>query len=362
MADLVKVALGDRTYPINIGSGVLRSADLAFLAGADVFMIADAAVDALHGGAVAARLASAGARVERTTVPSGEGSKVMSCAAGLCEKAAACNLDRKAFVVALGGGMTGDLAGFVAAIYLRGVRFIQVPTTLLAMVDSAVGGKTGVNLPQGKNLVGSFHQPVAVLADLDLLDTLPEREYLSGFAEVVKYGVICDAGFIDSLARDAAALRRRDKAALQTVVARCCAFKAEVVGADEREQGRRAILNFGHTLAHALENVEGYGCWLHGEAVAIGVGYALDLSVRRLGLPAEAAARVKELLRSFGLPGRGDVEAKKAAWAPLRRAMNTDKKTAGRKPRFVLVEALGRVRTGCEVSEDLLQEVWDVCR
>lgn len=362
MSDLVKVALGDRSYPIHIGSGVLRSADLAFLAGADVLLVADATVDALHGDMVAARLAAAGARVQRAVVPVGEASKAMSCAAGLCEQAAAGNLDRSACVVALGGGMTGDLAGFVAAIYLRGVRFVQVPTTLLAMVDSSVGGKTGVNLPQGKNLVGVFHQPCAVLADLDLLDTLPEREYLSGFAEVVKYGVICDAVFLDRLAHDAAGLRRRDKALLQSVVARCCAFKAGVVGADEREHGRRAILNFGHTLAHALENVEGYGRRFHGEAVAIGMAFALDLSVRRLGLAAADAMRVKTLLRAFGLPDCADEKAGRAAWPSIRRAMNTDKKNAGRKPRFVLAEALGRVRIGCEVPDDVLEEVWNVSR
>jgi len=297
--------------------------------------------------------------VERAVVPAGEASKDGARLFDLYAAALAAGLDRRGLVVALGGGVVGDLAGFAAATFLRGVRCVQAPTSLLAMVDSSVGGKTGINLPEGKNLVGAFHQPALVLADTDALRTLPRREFVSGLAEVVKYGAIRDAAFLDAIAADAPALLAGDAAAVARAVRRSCEIKAGVVAGDEREEsGLRAVLNFGHTLGHAVESVAGYGTWLHGEAVAIGMAYAARLSVRLAGLGPEAAARLEGLLAALGLPG----SAPGLSWAALRRAMGVDKKSAGRVPRFVLLEALGRARAGVEVPEALLEEVWHVGR
>jgi 3-dehydroquinate synthase len=323
-------------------------------------IVSDANVDALYGAACEAALRAQGLNARRAVVPAGEASKDLGRAAALCSAAAQAGLDRSSWIAALGGGMVGDLAGFVAAVYLRGVRCLHIPTTLLAMVDSSVGGKTGVNLPEGKNLVGAFHQPQAVAADLDTLETLPEREYLSGLAEVVKYGLIYDAEFFALVERGADTLLLRDKALLETVVSRCCEIKAEIVAADEKERGDlRALLNFGHTLGHALENAEGYGRWLHGEAVAIGMAYALELSCAARGLPRAECERARTLLRKLRLPVRRDGGA--ALWTALRRAMAADKKTLDHKLRFVLLERIGRAQTGCDVKDNLLAEKWHVC-
>jgi 3-dehydroquinate synthase len=276
----------------------------------------------------------------------------------LYAKALSVGFDRRSVIVALGGGVVGDLAGFVAGTLLRGVRFIQVPTTLLAMVDSSVGGKTGVNLPQGKNLVGVFHQPVEVVADLDTLKTLPEREYLSGLAEVIKYGVIRDAAFFERLEARLDRLRARDADELEEVVARCCEIKAAVVSSDERETGERAILNFGHTLAHALENVGGYSRWLHGEAVAIGMAFAARLSEQQAGLPAADRQRIEAMLAALRLPVRVD----QMAWEAVRHAMQLDKKVWRRLPRFALAERLGHAVFGREVPEEILIQTFkDIC-
>jgi 3-dehydroquinate synthase len=234
---------------------------------------------------------------------------------------------------------------------------VQVPTTLLALVDSSVGGKTAVNLPQGKNLVGAFYQPVEVDADLELLRSLPEREYVSGLAEVVKYGVIWDAAFFGFLEKHADGLLGRDLGLLEHVVGRCCEIKAEVVAMDERDIGPRAILNFGHTLGHAIENVDGYGRWLHGEAVSIGMCYAARLSVAVEGFPEAEAVRIRGLLRKFGLP-TAPGEGTEQAWMALREAMMLDKKTLRKRPRFVLAKKLGAVVTGCEVDDTALTEAW----
>jgi 3-dehydroquinate synthase len=322
-------------------------------------LVSDSNVDPLHGAGCAGLLHARGLETVRAVVPAGEGSKSLEWAARLYEQALEAGLDRTAVVVALGGGMVGDLAGFVSATYLRGVRLVQVPTTLLAMVDSSVGGKTGVNLPQGKNLVGVFHQPIEVVADLDRLGTLPEREYLSGLAEVVKYGVIWDASFFGYLEAHADALVQREGAVLERVVARCCEIKAEVVAMDEREQGPRAILNFGHTLGHALEAVDGYGVWLHGEAVAVGMAYAGALSAATHGFACDEFARLTALLQRLGLPVRPRPET---AWAEVRRAMAADKKTVAARPRFVLARKLGAVVTRCELTEEQLAEAWNVGR
>jgi len=360
MAKTVQVKLGERSYPIYIGGGVPLASSLKDEKGVKAFVISDSTVDRLHGESCRRRLAELGIETISAVVPAGEASKSMKSVEALYEQAAGSRLDRKSVVVALGGGMVGDLAGFVAGTYLRGVRFIQIPTTLLAMVDSSVGGKTGVNLARGKNLVGVFHQPVEVDADLGLLATLPPREYVSGLAEVVKYGVIWDAAFFALLERRVDDLLRRDQALLEQVVARCCEIKAEVVAMDEREIGPRAILNFGHTLGHAVEKVDGYGRWLHGEAVAIGMHFAALLSVRARGLSEREASRIVDVLCRLGLPlkpAQGDTEE----WGRIWDAMLSDKKTIGKRPRLVLAEKLGLVTTGCDVPEELLVETWNVC-
>ena len=361
MPHLVQVKLGERSYPIRIGTALPPSSVLGPAGGPRVMIVADANVDALHGAARQQDFEKLGARVTRAVVPAGESSKSWQQAAVLCVRAAEAGLDRSSVIVALGGGMVGDLAGFVAAIYMRGVRLIQMPTTLLAMVDSSVGGKTAINLAQGKNLVGAFHQPAEVVADLGTLATLPDREYVSGLAEVVKYGVIWDAKFFAQLEADAGKLAQRDPECLERVVARCCEIKAEVVAIDERESGPRAVLNFGHTLGHALENAGGYGRWLHGEAVAIGMRYAALLSVAVEGFAAADAERVIRLLERVGLPTRPPAGAGAADWTRLREAMRTDKKALQGKLKFVLARKLGAVLTGCDVPDNILAETWNVC-
>jgi 3-dehydroquinate synthase len=360
MATTIDVKLGERSYPIHVGRGLTLAHVLESKEGARILMISDSNVDALHGEACQKQLAGQGFEVLRVVIPAGESTKSLHWVDFLYGKAAEAGLDRSSVILALGGGMTGDLAGFVAATYLRGIRFIQVPTSLLAMVDSSVGGKTGINLTQGKNLVGAFYQPIEVDANLDLLKTLPSREYVSGLAEVVKYGVIWDAAFFHLLEKEVPGLLSRDSALLEKVVARCCEIKAEVVAMDEREIGPRAILNFGHTLGHAIEKVDGYGRWFHGEAVAIGMAYAARLSMTVKGFPVVEADAVVGLLEKLGLPVRpafGD----KLDWMAVREAMMSDKKTLNKRPRFVLARKLGAVMTGCEVDESVLVEAWHVC-
>lgn len=358
MAITVQVKLDERSYPIHIGRNATLGQVLQEADGRRALLVTDSNVDPLHGAAVQAGFEARGLGCIRVVVPAGEATKDLRWVGELYARAATEKLDRSSLVIALGGGMVGDLAGFVAATYLRGVSFIQVPTTLLAMVDSSVGGKTGINLPQGKNLVGAFYQPIEVDADLAMLESLPEREYVSGLAEVVKYGVIWDAKLFRDFEANAVALRGRDAAVLERTIARCCEIKAEVVAMDERELGPRAILNFGHTLAHALEKVGGYGRWLHGEAVALGMRYAAQLSVAQAGLHQADADRVTALLASLGLPvtaGPG------LDWDALREAMLSDKKTLRKTPRFVLAKRLGDVTPGVEVSDQLLAETWHVC-
>ena len=243
-------------------------------------------------------------------------------------------------LVALGGGVVGDLTGFAAASYMRGIRFVQIPTSLLAMVDSSVGGKTGINLAAGKNLAGAFHQPLAVFVDTETLATLPAREFAAGMAEVVKYGVALDAQFFGWLEQHAAAIQTREPAALERMVARCCEIKAAVVSQDEREGGLRAVLNFGHTLGHAIEKVTGFSGVLHGEAVALGMPFALALSLAAKGFPAQDADRVVALLDKFGL-NVARLKPKNLDWRELRAAMGQDKKSAGGAVRFVLCDRLG---------------------
>ncbi len=352
----VQVNLGERSYAIRVGNTPGFSVDGMFR-GRTCLMVSDTTVDAVLGDRGQQLLESAGARVIRATVPAGESSKSLACAEQLYHDALAAGLDRSSVIAALGGGMVGDLAGFVAATFLRGVRFVQVPTTLLAMVDSSVGGKTGVNLPEGKNLVGAFYQPQEVVADLSALESLPLREYCSGLAEVVKYGVIWDRGLFELLESNVEQLLGRDADLLEAVVSRCCEIKAEVVSRDERDSGLRAILNYGHTLGHAIEQVFEYGTYLHGEAIAIGMHFAGGVSRRISGFASADAERVTALLSALKLPVRFREGAPE--WKALCEAMACDKKTEQGIPRFVLAEQLGRVKYGCEVPVDVLAGAYE---
>jgi 3-dehydroquinate synthase len=274
------------------------------------------------------------------------------------EELAKARLERKSLVVALGGGVVGDLAGFVAATYLRGIPFVQIPTTLLAQVDSSVGGKTGVNLPQGKNLVGSFHQPRLVLCDLETLGTLPDREFRSGLAEIIKYGVIYDAALFHRLERDMPRLVARDAASLTSVIARSCEIKAEVVSQDETESGLRAILNFGHTIGHALEAISKYGKFLHGEAISLGQVAAGRISRTLTGFSDADEQRLARLLTAAGLPTR--IRLSSAQREALLQAMMLDKKVSGGDVKFVLAKRLGSVEHGHKVPLGEIHQALDV--
>lgn len=351
------VKLGDRSYDIVIGPGLLAQLGemtRSVAVGKRVLLVSDETVAPLYGAAASKALAASGYSVATAVVPPGEASKSGDWLFRLFDLAVEAGLDRHAVVVALGGGVVGDLAGFMAATYLRGIRLVQAPTTLLAMVDSAVGGKTGINLPQGKNLVGSFHQPELVVCDTDLLKSLPRREFAAGLAEVIKHGIIRDADLFAFLEKRLDDILAGDSTAVAHIVARSCAIKAEVVGQDERESALRAILNFGHTVGHAIENVAGYGAYLHGEAIGAGMVFAARVSARVKGLPEADVERIVALVRRAGLP----VAAPELPWADLRKAIDVDKKASGGKPRFVLAERIGRVAFGCEVPEDVLEEVW----
>lgn len=334
----VMVELGARRYPIRIGSGLLARGDVgAVIRGRDVLVVSDRHVAPLYLARVEAALA--GKRIGRCILPPGEGEKTLARFGDAIAALAELGANRDATVVALGGGVVGDLAGFAAACWMRGVDFVQLPTTLLAMVDSSVGGKTAVDLPQGKNLVGAFHQPSAVIADIDTLATLPMRELRAGLAEVVKYGAIRDPAFFAWIEHHAAALLARDPAALIEAVERSCRHKAEVVARDERESGERALLNFGHTFGHALETASGYGQLLHGEAVAIGMLMAARLSAARGHAPPEDAERLARLLAQLGLPRLPPRALDPAALLEL---MRMDKKSVSGQLRLVLWRGLGQ--------------------
>jgi 3-dehydroquinate synthase len=352
---IVPVSLGSRSYQIKVGSGLLAclGAECAALKlGQRCAVITDANVGKKFARAALTSLSKSGFAPVLITVPAGEKSKRITTVEKCYDALAHHRLERKSFIVALGGGVVGDLAGFVAATYLRGIPFVQVPTTLLAQVDSSVGGKTGVNLKAGKNLVGAFYQPRFVLCDLDTLKTLPRREYVSGLAEVIKYGIIYDEVLFAKLERNLPKLLRRDVKTMAAVVARCCEIKAEVVSQDESESGLRAILNFGHTIGHAIENSSGYGKYLHGEAIAIGQVAAAKLSGQVLGLSAGEATRIEKIFVHAGLPVKIKVSA--AHRKKLFAAMQLDKKVSGGEVKFVLAEKIGRVKFGCRVAPEMI--------
>jgi 3-dehydroquinate synthase len=358
---VVDVPLGSRSYPIFIGSKVLAELGehcARLQLGRRCAVISDSNVAPRYGKGALAALREAGIEPVLITVPAGEASKSLKMVQSCCDQLARHRLERKSFIVALGGGVIGDLAGFVASAYLRGIAFVQAPTTLLAQVDSSVGGKVGVNLKAGKNLVGAFYQPRFVLCDLAALDTLPARQFRSGLAEVIKYGIIYDEALFARLERDLPLLLKRDPAVLAEVVARCCEIKADVVRQDETETGLRAILNFGHTIGHAIEAISGYGKYLHGEAISIGQAAAADLSVRAAGLGAAEAGRIKALLARAGLPVAIKLSAAKRAG--LIQAMLLDKKVSGGEVKFVLARRIGQVDSGNKIASEWIHQMLTV--
>lgn len=335
----LEVQLGERSYPITIGHSLLS--DSALLAcgapGKRVAIVTNTVVAPLYLQRVEAAFKAAGKEVIAIVLPDGEEEKNWSNLMKVFDALLSEKCDRKTTLVALGGGVIGDMTGFAAASYMRGVPFIQVPTTLLAQVDSSVGGKTGINHPLGKNMIGAFYQPQAVIADTATLDTLPDRELSAGLAEVIKHGAIIDAGFFDWIETNIAALRARDPSALAYAIQRSCEIKADVVRQDEREGGLRAILNFGHTFGHAIEAGLGYGEWLHGEAVGCGMVMAADLSHRLGWLDGASRDRIKRLVHAAGLPIIAP-DLGEARWLEL---MEVDKKNEGGAIKFILLKPLG---------------------
>ena len=355
--ETVMVELGDRSYPIEVGTGLLASlgAELAQrLSASRVHLVTNPTVGALYAGAAVASLEASGFSVTRIEMPDGEEHKHLGTFAGILDELLVTRPERSWPIVALGGGVVGDVAGFAAASLLRGVPFVQVPTTLLAQVDSSVGGKTGVNHPRGKNLIGAFYQPSLVLIDLDTLGSLPRRELLAGYAEVVKTAAILDADLFALLEERLDETLALEPGVMADVVARCCRIKAQVVAADERESGWRAVLNFGHTLGHAVESLTGYRELLHGEAVAIGMAFAARLSQRLGACSTEDADRVVALLERAGLPVR--IPATLATDA-LAEAVTGDKKVSEGRVKFVLMTAIGATRFERLSASDLAAHV-----
>jgi 3-dehydroquinate synthase len=336
----LQVSLGERSYPIHIGAGLLERAELfgTHVGGRRVALVTNETVAPLYADRLEATLIAAGARSQRIVLPDGESFKTLETLNRIFDALLESNADRRTVIVALGGGVIGDIAGFAAAIYQRGIAYIQVPTTLLAQVDSSVGGKTAVNHALGKNMIGAFHQPLAVIADTQTLRTLPERELAAGLAEVVKHGAIRDAAFFDWIEGNAAPLRSRDPTALAHAIRRSCEIKAQVVAEDERETGARALLNFGHTFGHAIESSLGYGEWLHGEAVAAGMALAARFSVHQGRIEAPAAERLTRVLERLGLP----IQAPRISPERWLEFMGRDKKNQGAGITLILLDALGR--------------------
>jgi len=348
----VHVALGARSYSILIGPDLLGNLGKharKLKLGQRCAIITDVNVGAKYAPVATRSLEAAGFQPVTITLPAGEKTKSVKSLAQCYDGLAAHRLERKSFVVALGGGVIGDLAGFAAASYLRGIPFIQVPTTLLAQVDSSVGGKTGINLPAGKNLAGAFYQPRLVICDLTTLETLPERELRAGLAEVIKYGIIYDAAFFRRLEKEIDTALARNPAVLAKIIARCCQIKADVVSQDETETGLRAILNFGHTIGHAIENSAGYGKYLHGEAISIGQVFAARLSQRLHGMADKDSRRIEALLARAGLPTHATFTA--AQKQRLFAAMKLDKKVSAGEIKFVLARKIGEVEYGVKVPE-----------
>ena len=335
--EMLGISLGERSYPILIGEGLLSNSDLLqkHIKCRNLIIVTNEVVAPLYLQKLKDSLPNK--NIHQIILPDGEHTKSMSTLNQVLDALVAARLNRDAGIVALGGGVIGDMAGFAAACYQRGVDYYQIPTTLLSQVDSSVGGKTAVNHPGGKNLIGAFHQPRCVIADTQVLNTLPDRELRAGFTEVIKYGLIRDPAFFVWLENNVQRVLARDVSALSYAIKRCCEIKAEVVGIDERENGLRAILNFGHTFGHAIENAMGYGEWLHGEAVAAGMVLAADMS-QRLGYISQVEfQRIVKLIEVSGLP----IQAPRIGVDKARQLMSMDKKVHAGQLRLVLLKTLG---------------------
>ncbi|HKU14578.1 MAG TPA: 3-dehydroquinate synthase [Steroidobacteraceae bacterium] len=351
MHERIDIALGERSYPILIGPGLLQDGALlrTHIAARNLLVVTNETVAPLYLSRLQGALQDR--RVATLVLPDGEEHKTLDSFARILDALVAGRMNRDAAAVALGGGVIGDMVGFAAACYQRGIDYVQVPTTLLAQVDSSVGGKTGVNHPLGKNLIGAFHQPRCVLADTSTLQTLSSREYRAGLAEVVKYGFIYDAAFLQWIEANVESLLAREDGAMTHAVRRSCEIKAEVVAQDEREHGLRAILNFGHTFGHAIETAAGYGSWLHGEAVAAGMVMATDMSTRLGWLPVADRDRVVRLVEKLGLP----VAAPQIGAQRGRELMGMDKKVLGGRIRLILLRELGRADVVDDYAEPALE-------
>ncbi len=352
----IEVGLGERSYPIMIAAGLLADVgvDLKQRSIADRYVIiADQYVADLYSRQLLDSLAAAGISAELLTFPRGEASKNLTVINDLARALARLGVDRKACLIALGGGVTGDITGFLAAIYMRGIKFVQIPTTLLAQVDSSVGGKTGVDIPEGKNLIGSFYQPQSVYIDTTLLDSLPKVELLNGMAEVIKYGIIYDADFFRFLADNRREVLNLEQKVLAEMIATCCRIKAEVVSLDEKEADLRRILNFGHTIGHAVEAASDFRL-AHGMAVAIGMVAAADIAAEQQMLRRDEALQIYALIKKYGLPVSvpPDLDRRR-----IKGYLKTDKKTVGGKVFFVLPTQIGLVEITYDVPEKLIDLV-----
>ena len=355
----LKVGLAERSYPIHIGSGLLSREDLIlpFLPNKRVAIVSNTTVAPLYLARLRTSLEKNGIRVEAIVLPDGEQYKNIATLNLIYDALLTSRCERNTPLIALGGGVIGDMTGYAAATFLRGVPFIQIPTTLLSQVDSSVGGKTGINHPLGKNMIGAFYQPQLVITDIDTLNTLPDQELRAGLAEVIKYGLIRDLPFLEWLESNMEKLLARDTAALQYAITRSCENKAEVVGNDERESGERALLNLGHTFGHAIENGMGYGAWLHGEAVAAGTIMAADLSQRMGWINEQDVTRIRKLFERAGLP----VIAPHMPIDQYLDLMGLDKKVIDGQIRFVLLQALGHAVISSAVPAELLRATLEVC-
>ena len=347
----LQLDLGERSYPIHIGSGLLDQADLykKHIKGTFTAVVTNETIAPLYADKVVKTLESIGQKVKLIVLPDGEAFKTWEVLQKIFDGLLENSADRKTTLVALGGGVIGDMTGFAAACYMRGIKFIQVPTTLLSQVDSSVGGKTGINHPLGKNMVGAFHQPQAVIADLDTLKTLPAEELAAGLAEVIKHGAIADAEFLSWIEKNQDALNKCDPAAMEHAVRRSCEIKSQVVAQDEKEGGIRAILNFGHTFGHAIEAGMGYGAWLHGQAVGCGMVMAADLSVRVGSLSEAEASRLKKIIEALHLP----TQPPKLGVDRFMELMSVDKKAEGGEVRYILLNGLGQAKIQT-VDDDLV--------
>ena len=338
-AQSLLVELGDRSYPIAIGQGLLASRELLskYIQGLHVVIVTNTIVAPLYLSSLEANLRAIGKQVTSVVLPDGEEHKTWASLMLVFDALLEAKCDRHITMLALGGGVIGDLTGFAAASYMRGVSFVQIPTTLLSQVDSSVGGKTGINHPLGKNMIGAFYQPQAVIADTSTLNTLPDRELSAGLAEVIKHGAIIDEPFFTWIESNIEKLRAKDPTTLAYAITRSCEIKADVVRQDEREGGLRAILNFGHTFGHAIESGLGYGKWLHGEAVGCGMVMAADLSCRMGYIDFVSKVRLQKLVEAAGLPVVAP-DLGEERWLEL---MEVDKKNEGGKIKFILLKPLG---------------------